>query len=172
MQIDGQHYPVTVQPAKPGMNQPSVDDVAKALAAAPKVARQDFKGITIQGDNTGVFGTTGSLGQMTVPAKAAPGTYSQGWLDSAVLHESGHALSGTKFGDNTAGAGWNDWKSAMNKDGIIPSQYAKTGGPFADDFSETLLLYEHVKGKPEEAELRELMPNRFKIIDDLEAGRR
>lgn len=177
VEIEGKKYPVIMEPAKPGVKQNSIDDIAKALAAIPKADRQYLTKIVIKGDypapgkTSGYLETAGSRGVMTVWPNA-PTKNGQGYLDSAMIHESGHAVTGTKWGDNTSGAKWNDWKEAIKKDTFIPSQYAKTGAPLADDFSETLLLYHRVKGTPAEAEMRELMPNRFKMIDDMEAGKK
>ncbi len=65
----------------------------------------------------------------------------------------------------------------MKKDGLSASKYAHTtpgadktaagGAPYADDFADTLLLYARVKGTPEEAKMRALFPERFKILDTM-----
>ena len=41
------------------------------------------------------------------------------------------------------------------------------GAPYADDFAETLLLYGRVMGTPEEAKMRALCPERFKVLDSM-----
>jgi hypothetical protein len=51
-----------------------------------------------------------------------------------------------------------------------PPGEAKTaagGAPYADDFADTLLLYARVKGTPEEARMRALFPERFRILDTM-----
>ena len=37
----------------------------------------------------------------------------------------------------------------------------------ADDYAESLLLYARVKGTPEEAKMRALMPERFRVLDTM-----
>ena len=58
----------------------------------------------------------------------------------------------------------------MASDKIVASKYAKSAP--GEDFGETLQLYEQVRGTPQEAEIRALMPERFKIIDEIKAGKR
>ena len=55
--------------------------------------------------------------------------------------------------------------AAMASDGVHASQYAKNNHD--EDFGESLQLYEQVRGTPQEAEMRALMPERFKLIDGL-----
>jgi hypothetical protein len=52
---------------------------------------------------------------------------------------------------------------------VHPSKYAKNSP--GEDFGEALQLYQQVKGTPQEAEIRKLMPERFKIIEELLAGK-
>jgi hypothetical protein len=105
------------------------------------------------------------------PTKVRP---SQSDVDGSMIHETGHILSQRTWGgqfpafDSLFHPGWERWRKAEEKDGSHASAYAKTAR--IEDFSETLRLYYSVKGTPEAAEVRALMPERFKLIDELLNG--
>ena len=70
-------------------------------------------------------------------------------------------VTGQEFGD----AEWAEWEAAMDADGVEPSGYATNSR--GEDFSETLKLYMLVRGTPAEAQMRDVMPERFAILDRL-----
>jgi hypothetical protein len=81
------------------------------------------------------------------------------------------------LGDWATDDRWNDWQLAIANDGVFPSLYARDAFDYVDpvtrrhnpseDFAEVLLAYWSVKGTPLETEMRELMPARFAILDNL-----
>jgi len=183
VEIDGKKIPVWM-PKNPdaSMKYHSIEEVAKGLAALPASSRKLVKEVSVEekvnpddaywatkyGDpNFHSYMTAGEEGVISIyPGKTKE---SQDYLDGTMIHETGHTLSRQKWGEDDDPK-WKDWKDAMASDGISSSQYAKKSQ--GEDFAETLQLYQQVKGTPQEAEVRALMPERFKIIDELLAGKR
>jgi len=60
---------------------------------------------------------------------------------------------------------WERWAEATEADGLRPSQYATAD--LGEDFAETYRIYTSRSGRPEFDELRQLMPERFAILDEL-----
>jgi hypothetical protein len=84
---------------------------------------------------------------------------------ATLIHETGHVLTQRLWGGSYDGAGWNDWKAAITADSFAASKYARnTPG---EDFSETIELYTLSKNKPGFEELRQLMPARFKLLEQV-----
>jgi hypothetical protein len=53
----------------------------------------------------------------------------------------------------------------MQSDQVAASTYGKSNT--AEDFAEAYKLYFQVRGTPAEAELRQIMPERFALLDGL-----
>jgi len=182
--VGGQTIPVYV-PKTPGAAQGqshSVDEIAKGLAALPETSRALVNQVNMDPSqnpddafwaqeynrpNFRSYMTAGSDG--VVDIYSLPSKNSQDYLDGTMIHETGHIWSQQNWGSETD-ARWNDWKGAMSRDSGMTSEYAKAS--LGEDFSETLQQYHQVKGTPQEAEFRRTMPNRFRIIDEIETGRR
>lgn len=186
VEIDGKKVPVYVPKNQaPNLTYHSIDEVAKGLAAIPKASRDLIKQVNVEPIqnsedaywatqyNTPDFHsymTAGAAGTVHIyPDKNTAPKMTQDYLDVSLIHETGHILSQQKWGGD-ADPRWKDWQNAMASDGVHASAYAKKSQ--GEDFSETLKLYQMVKGTPQEAELRALMPERFKIIDEILAGKR
>jgi len=56
----------------------------------------------------------------------------------------------------------------MEKDKLHISDYARTS--IAEDVAETLAFYVSIKGLPYERELRDLIQERMKVVDALQAS--
>ncbi len=185
VEVDGKKIPVFL-PKKPDAKAGeihSIDEVAKGLAALPKSSRALVKQVVVEAKqnpddaywakqykdpNFRSYMTAGADGIINVyPSKPK---MTQDYLDGTLIHETGHTLSMKKWGSDDNDKRWNDWKNAVKSDGIIPSQYGKAS--VGEDFAETLVIYHQNKGTPRDAELRALMPARYKIIDELLAGKR
>lgn len=194
VEIDGKKIPVYM-PKNPvaGENYHSIDEVAKGLASLPEVSLGKVNSVSVDPNQNPddaywakeynqpgfrSYMTAGADGNISIYPSSGS-TPQQNVLDSSLIHETGHTLSkqlmgetsdklrgikdfiGDLFGKTT----WADWKSAMKKDGVSASQYAKSSPD--EDFAETLTLYMMVKGTPQEAELREIMPERFALMDSI-----
>ena len=84
-----------------------------------------------------------------------------------LIHECGHILSLREWGGR-GDLRWEGWAWAMKSDGIPISNYGQTS--MYEDFAEAFVLYVllEMKGnKSHEAEIRALMPERFRILDRL-----
>lgn len=161
----------------------TIDEVAKGLAALPEPSRNLVVQVNVEpgpnpddaywaqeynDPNFSSYMTAGPDGVIDI-YPASP-QMSQDYLDGTMVHETGHIWSAQNWGSDANDARWNDWKAAMGDDPSVASKYAKAAP--SEDFSETLQLYYQVRGTPEEAAARSRMPARFKIIDDILAGRR
>lgn len=161
----------------------SVEEIAKGLAALPEQSRDLVTHVNVEpgknpddshwaveynDPNFESYMTAGGDGVVNVYPSSNP--IGQDYLDGTMVHETGHIWSQQKWGDPDSDARWNDWKAAIQSDPSAASKYAQVAP--AEDFSETLLLYHQVKGTPEEAAARQKMPERFKIIDEIVAGKR
>ena len=60
---------------------------------------------------------------------------------------------------------WKVWHAAAKADGICVSKYAKSSDD--EDFAETLLAYESVRGTPLADELKAMIGNRFALLQSL-----
>lgn len=194
VEIDGRKIPVYVgKNQDPNQTYHSINEVAKGLAALPSASLGKVVSVRVDPKqnpddaywakeykmpNFRSYMTAGADGNISI----YPGKASQEVLDGSLIHETGHTLSKQRFGENTDSkvgdffkhllgrTTWSDWKKAMKHDGISPSVYAQqsaaTDAP-DEDFSETLELYMKVKGTPQEAEIRAIMPERFALLDKI-----
>lgn len=175
--IDGRSIPVLV-PHDAAFDPPfhhTVEDAAKALASLPAESRalvtqvslnpvanplDDFWSKTYGREMTSYM-TCGADGLVDIyPFKTQGGTE---YLTASLIHETGHAWSGAKFGDDLQGPRWAGWRDAAAKDGILPSQYA--GSSPAEDVAESTALYLSTRATPVFGEYRALYPNRFARLD-------
>jgi type VI secretion system secreted protein VgrG len=160
----------------------SIDEIAKGLAALPEQNRQLVKEVNInpgpnpadaywaqeyKTPNFRSYMTAGAAGVVNV--YPSPGGQSQDYLDGSLIHETGHIWTKQNWGPDNDKR-WDDWKKAIQTDPDAASKYASSSP--SEDFSETLQLYHQVKGTPDEAGFRKAMPDRFKIIDEIQAGKR
>jgi hypothetical protein len=156
---------------------PTVDAVAKGLAALPKSSLKLVKRVDIEPAQNPddahwarVYRRPGFRSYMTAGKDGVVNIYptltpmSQDYLEGTMVHETGHTLSGQKWGEESSRK-WKPWKDAMKSDVVVPSKYAKSSP--GEDFAETLVVYFQTKGTPQEQEIRILMPARIKIIEDL-----
>jgi hypothetical protein len=172
--------PKVFAPPAPGRVLPSVDDMAKVLAEIPIQSRAAIKRVDLhpkanpddahwQADPkynpTGAafvsHMTAGSDGIVDVFPSTANASMIE--LETALIHETGHAISNQKWGDDTTKAKWNAWRTARTADGISVSSYADSSD--AEDFAESWVLFSSAYGTALEAEVRALIPNRVKLMD-------
>lgn len=182
--IDGQTIPVYVPAKAPGsLHTHNETEIAKALAALPEASRKLIKSVNMNpGQNPDdaywakeynrpnfrSYMTAGSSGVVNIyPTTNPTGQHN---LDGDMIHETGHIWSNTNWGTSHSDKRWDDWKAAIKSDGNYISNYAKASE--GEDFSETLQYYHQVLGTKDEAAARKDMPARFKIIDEIVAGKR
>jgi hypothetical protein len=159
-------------------NLPSVQEVAEGLASLPPAARARLRDVEISprrnpddanrqpnADGTPAepsYMTADRFGHVTVYPTAR--RMSQQELNGSLIHESGHTLSLRRWGDYPqTDSAWRDWRTALQRDGQRPSQYARRDA--GEDFAEAAVVYQRTRGTPQHAELRRLMPERFRILD-------
>lgn len=176
--IDGKTIPLYAPEAPPAEGMHTAAQAAEAIASMPASLRAKLTEVSLEArQNPGdaywasVYGdpsfrsyaTAGADGVVRVYpcAGEAPG---QAALDATLIHEVGHTMSQRLWGASY-GAEWGPWTEAGRSDGFIPSKYGANNP--GEDFSETLVIYQSVKGTPQEAELRALMPNRFRMLDQV-----
>ncbi|MBN9687189.1 MULTISPECIES: hypothetical protein [unclassified Corallococcus] len=180
VEIEGQRIPVFVA-KNPDASRGafhSIEEVAEGLATLPPANRALVKQVDVDGKSNPqdayweqVYNQPGFRSYMTAGAEGIITIYpsekkqTQAFMDSSLIHETGHTLSHVHWGSDNADPRWDGYRAAMASDGFVPSDYARSSP--SEDFAETLVLYQKVRGTPQEAEVRALMPGRFRLIDDL-----
>ena len=180
VEVDGRRVPVFM-PRTTNASDHSIDQVARSIAALPASSRRVVTRVNVNpGRNPHdahwarvyrrpgfrSYMTAGSSGQVDI--YRMPGTPpSQTQMDQSMIHETGHTLSNQRYGDSVNDRRWNTWREAARSDGIVPSRYAQASPQ--EDFAESLVLYQRVRGTPQEAEVRAMMPARFRILDQMTA---
>ncbi len=178
MVVDGRVLVIRVPEGANGLT--TAEQVAEGIARMPKAMRDRVKEVTIEpkpnvhdaewkkqyGPDHESYMTCGADGVVHIYPTQPP--QSQATLNASLIHESGHAMSHNEWGPETSDPRWNRWRQASQSDPSSASAYAKKS--LDEDFAETLTLYSQVVGTPQEAAVRALMPERFKILDELTKG--
>lgn len=179
--IDGRIIPVYLEGGapKPGLSLQTPVEIATALARLPPEVRASINAVKINTErNPGdafwsqQFGDADFRSYMTADSyngvvNVFPTTRAQtpDFLASSLVHEVGHFESQTSWGRDNTARSWQNWRDAMQSDRLSASGYAKNNPD--EDFAETYALYFQVRGTPQEAEVRALMPERFRLIDEI-----
>jgi hypothetical protein len=185
--VDAERYNVDVNGQSVGVVVPkdldprngdfaSVDQVANALAAVPDGYRDRIKQVEISPtadkgdfDIAGEFGkkkfqnfsNTKENGTVQLFPSEKPVTQSQ--VDGSLIGSAGNLLAADEFKNNPSSL--EAYKNAIRDDLITPSGYAKYSPQ--RDFSETVKLFEQVRGTPQEAEVRRLLEERLRVIQEI-----
>jgi len=183
VEVRGHRIPVTVGHGElePGMQQPSIGEVAQALARLPDEALREIEAVQISPHRNPEDAywakeyedpdfrsamTTGSAGITTVYPH--PHELDDAGMAASLLHETTHAWSNREWGERGTERDWQRWASAAAADGTVMSDYATES--VKEDVSETAALYLATRGTREFDEARALYPNRFAILDERFGG--
>ena len=149
----------------------SQEQVGAALAAVPEPYRSGIKQIEI--NPAGSAGLENKLGgraylgvntqEGNIRLYPTEKPVDQASLDGALIGGAGDLLAGREFDANPGTL--EAYKSAIQNDLVAPSGMAQLSAQ--RDFSETVKLYEQVRGTPQEAEIRELFNERLSVIENL-----
>src|SRR5262249_38300374 len=85
-------------------------------------------------------------------------------------HEVGHFAHNKAISGDINHPAWDPWKKAIESDKSAASKYAKNN--VAEDFAESYALYSMSKGTPAHDAYRKIMPERFKMLDQIYGGAR
>jgi len=160
--------------APSGKNLPTVEQIAKSLAATPGPQLDSMKQVVVspnQNPSDAYWArqysipnfssaATGGNGGVTFYPKSTP--WSQEFTDSTMIHEGGHTYSQELWKEAQKKT---DWEEAIRKDNRPPSNYAKSSP--SEDFSESLVMYSLSKGTKCEAAAKALYPNRYAALEKL-----
>lgn len=174
--VDGRQVLLTT-PRRPPTSElffTSGEDVVSAIERLPPWSRRQLTTITVvpgrkQSDfeSKGGFWTSMDCsyqsGHVRIFAHAS--AYSVDALANDLLHESAHALAYRHLGTNTNDSRWSPWHAAIAKDTVRPSRYAGTSAH--EDFAEAMVLWMSAKGTSAETELRNLMPGRVALLEQI-----
>lgn len=176
--IDGRTIPVYL-PKNPDTSSgqlPSIDDVARTLAAMPAANRALVNEVHVNDQRSPDdaewarrFGNTDHRAYMSAGADGTlnifptAGAVSDSSMTTAMVHETGHFLAARIFGGD-GDPRWEAWKRAMEADGMTTTRYGRNSPN--EDFAEMMAFYVQVRGTPQEAELRRLYPARFAVLDE------
>ncbi|MEH2275259.1 MAG: DUF4157 domain-containing protein, partial [Nostoc sp.] len=88
---------------------------------------------------------------------------SENHMRVTMIHETAHLWSQKNWGLDTSKGKWLEWKNMMNADKVSVSGYAMAS--IEEDVSETIAIYDSTKGSPRFEEYRQIVPNRFAMLD-------
>lgn len=161
----------------PAMHYHSVQEAAEAASYLPHASRATIHTVLLNSQvnpddahwavqyNTPDFHsymTAGAAGIVTIyPDKTdLPDANA---MRGSMIHETGHAWSYQKWGNDKTKGGWTTWKAAMDKDGVSVSGYAMND--IAEDVAETVRVYGATKGTPKYDEYQAMIPARLAILE-------
>jgi hypothetical protein len=108
--------------------------------------------------------TAGAAGVVTIypnpSAKPLPG---DNYMRGTMIHETGHTWSYRTWGEDTTQGKWVEWQNAMTSDKVSVSGYANAS--ISEDVAETVTVYVSTKGTPQFEEYRNIVPQRFAMLD-------
>ena len=163
----------------PSHSYPTIEQIAKGLAGMPPELVQATNRVVAvplpaaETDSQGQVVPSGAdmyagNGEITINPHGTDSPRTQKAFDTTFLHEGAHLL---KQPDK------DEWNEAIKSDHLFSTHYADNNyepnahidqngrnNP-AEDFAEAYMIYKLVKGTPEEAQMRALMPERFAILD-------
>jgi hypothetical protein len=160
---------------KPGDGLPTVANVAQVLSELPVESLLQIKEVwlspaaspndaelqkKLNDPTAAAYMTAGAYGIVTVYPSSNPNALVA--IESAMLHESGHTLSLSVFGSDTADKRWDQWRDARKADAMSVSTYGKTTD--AEDFAEAWGLWIGSRGTEREKEVETLFPNRVRVM--------
>jgi len=177
--VNGRPISVYVTDSKPapGYGIPTHVEITKALETVPTQQYGDLKKVMINsepnpedaiwqkkfGDPSFSSAATASLKQgVAIYPWKGWSTFPQRYIDSTMLHETGHIWSETLWQDTVKKQ---EWLEAIAKDGGTPSNYAKNNP--TEDFAETANMYWSSKGTPCEKAGRDRYPARYAYFDKI-----
>jgi hypothetical protein len=153
---------------------PTLEQIAKGVARIPAPLRADLERVVVnpysyrfaigENDDHRADMTAGD-GLVTLYALERTDEA----LTLTLLHELGHVQSFAKWSYDTDAKGWQQWRTAMEKDGVAPSRYARENAsePGHEDFAEATVAYFLTQNTPQHAEFKAMFPARFAILDQL-----
>lgn len=160
----------------PTMHYHSVQEAAEAASYLPHNSRATIHTVVLNSQvnpedahwavqyNTPDFHsymTAGASGVVTIyPDKTPPPDANS--MRGSMIHETGHAWSYQKWGNDKTKGGWATWKAAMDSDGVSVSSYAMNS--IAEDVAETVRVYGATKGTPKYDEYQAMIPARLAIL--------
>lgn len=168
---------VPAQSPAQGYGIPGQKEIAKALEAVPRPQYRDLDKVSLNalpnprdriwqeeyGDSSFSSAATASIKQGVAffPWKGWS-TFPQQYVDSTMLHETGHLWSEALWSDPVKKQ---EWQDAMASDGQAPSQYARNN--MTEDFAESSNMYWSSKGTPCEMEGRKRYRARYGYFDKI-----
>ncbi len=179
LSADGRTLPLYVAtgPTELNLPIPTAEQVRDAFSRMPRAARDTVQAVHVSAVRSphdahwaAVFGKPNFRAYMTASTTTGTltifpsvGTPSVNGIANSMTHEAGHFDGHIRWGHADSDPRWDPWKAAIASDALVPSSYAR--GTADEDHAEMFQLYMQVKGTPREAELRELFPARFALLD-------
>ncbi len=156
---------IPTQPDPAGGRYPDIEQIRASLERMPASSRKELKQIVVEPRAEADTGAR-ARGHGVVSVYPESERRTPEALTSMLVHEAGHELGSRVWGEiGQRGKGWAAWEKAGESDGKWASSYASTS--INEDLAETMVLYQHVRGTPAEAEWRARMPARFAILDGI-----
>jgi hypothetical protein len=166
---------VSTRPPAAGYGVPDGKQIARALETVPREQYKNLEKISVSAEPQDavwqrIYGNPSfssaataniSQGVAFYPWKGFS-TIPQQYVDSTMLHETGHLWSESLWRDPARKQAWLD---AVTDDAHAPSQYALNN--MTEDFAESANMYWSSKGTPCEVEGRKRYPSRYAYFDKI-----
>lgn len=170
--VDGQAIKVLMPRPVPTGDFPTIESIAKGLAALPATVRRDVQEVVVDPEYKN--GVMAGVAKDKKPNRiylgfGAPSSTAD--MAGMMSHEATHlkvsrlvdAERKAKVPQDASFMG--RWEKAIDGDDFWPSKYAARS--FQEDVAETAQRYFQVKGTPEEATMKRELPRRFAMIEAL-----
>jgi hypothetical protein len=168
---------VSERPPAAGYGVPNGEQIARALEAVPREQYKDLDKISVSTEANPQDAVWQRIYRSPSFSSAATASVSQGvafypwkgfatipqrYVDSTMLHETGHLWSESLWKNAARKQAWLD---AVTNDAHAPSQYAMNNAN--EDFAESANMYWSSKGTPCEVEGRKRYPARYAYFDEI-----
>ncbi|MBN3927447.1 DUF4157 domain-containing protein, partial [Nostoc sp. NMS4] len=163
----------------PGYHNHTVQQTADAVSYVPKVNRSLINIIILnpilnpsdpywadvyKQPNLQSYMSATAEGVMYIyPEKETKPLNPQNYMRGSMIHETGHTWSYQNWGADTSQGKWLEWKKMMDADKVSVSGYAMA--KIIEDVAETIRVYFSTQGTPSFDEYRQIVPNRFAMLD-------
>lgn len=165
------------QSSPPGTYRQTPEEIAKAIASLPAASLAELQQVQIHTGRSAadahwaqLWGEPKFRAHMTAGGAGVVHVYPmtfpqpQHVVDAALIHESAHMWSRRTWGADGSAA-WQAWSERMKSDGLHVSKYARNNA--AEDFAESVTLYQLVRGSGYETSIRNMFPGRFQSLDQV-----
>ncbi|MDZ4877445.1 MAG: hypothetical protein CLLPBCKN_006880 [Chroococcidiopsis cubana SAG 39.79] len=166
----GSHSMTIIAPKElePGYHNYTVQQIVDAVSYLPKENRSlvrqiNFNPVPNPSNDRMIMSVVADGVVMVYPNKETKPLKHDDGLKGNLIHEIGHLWTVRDWGWDKSKGKWLEWKETIAADKVFVSEYAKE--TIDEDLAETFRAYSSTKGSPKFEEYRQIVPNRFAMLD-------